>query len=172
MNTGFAGDMQDVDSALRSTMQTPPCSSGQLPAAIAGFALVANGDDPDEVFRRRVCVERNVARFPVGDDEFPQCGAGSGRAADLWVRFQDEYGAAYRVDVSQGGGRVALMIEFENLLQVVEGLFGEDDHAVLRAFGRTGFPPLARASRYANTSVAGMLLPDFFMRANLRCASA
>lgn len=108
---------------------------------------MADGDDAYEAFRRGVFVERNVARLAVRDDEFPQCGADAGRAADPGVCIEYEYGAAYCFNVRQGGGRVALIIEFENLLQVVEGLFGEDDHGALRAFGRAGFPPLARASR-------------------------
>ena len=108
---------------------------------------MADGDDADEVFCRRVFVERNVARFPVGGDEFPQCGAGAGRSGDPGMCIKDEYGAAYCLKVRRGGGRVALVIEFENLLQVVEDLFGENDHGALRAFGRAGFSPVPRASR-------------------------
>jgi hypothetical protein len=41
--------------------------------------------------------------------------------------------SALRTAVGQGGGRVAFVIEIENLLQVAEGFFGENDHGVLRA---------------------------------------
>jgi len=76
---------QFVESALRSCTKTPPRSCAHSPAAIARFALVADSDDPDEVFRRRMFVERNVVRLAVRDDEFPQCGAGSVRTADPGV---------------------------------------------------------------------------------------
>ena len=78
---------------------------------------MADGDDADEVFRRRGFVERNVARLAVRDDGFPQCGAGAGQAGDPGACIKDEYGAAYCLKMRQGGGRVALIVEFENLLR-------------------------------------------------------
>lgn len=47
--------------AFRAIVSADPGLCARLPAAIAGFALVANGNDPDQVFRWRVFVERNVA---------------------------------------------------------------------------------------------------------------
>ncbi len=60
--------------------------------------------------------------------------------------LKDQDSFAYPFSVFAGSGRVALEIEIEYSVQIIESAFIEDDHVIRRALGRGGDLPSARCS--------------------------
>lgn len=93
------------------------------------------------------------------DNEFSQPRAATDRASDFGMLLQDQHGTAYYFEVCARCRGIALQVEFKDALQVRERLGREDDHAdypdqadqadqaMVRAFGRAAFAPLARSRK-------------------------
>ena len=120
---------------------------------VPGLPLMAHCCDPYQFVRRRVFIESDIARVSVRDNEFSQPRAAADGASYFRVLLQDDHGAAYFVEVFERSRPIAPQIEFKDVLHVRERIGREDDHAdhadhaMVRAFGRAGFPPLARSRK-------------------------
>lgn len=165
--------------ALEAVRQ-PPAASGfgrtkpSVPP-IASLALTSDRQHKGRVQLRHVAVQGNVAMRASADYKLAL--VSGRRTSDLGVglqdvqRFDDLAHARYRVF------KIMLGEVVEDSIKIINHLGGKlnADHryrASLRAVGRRGFPPAARACRYERISGQGMVLPDVAIAAKRWSASA